>query len=197
MRKPHSISTTLLARIRQQEPEAWQRFVDLFGPTVYRWCRAAGIEKNEAGDVAQEVFLAVAKNVDRFDREKGSGSFTAWMASITRNKIHDHFRRLAKLPVARGGTTAQMSIAELPNAEISDPVSADEIFQAQKKLPRRAMELVQAEFEERTWSAFWRTVVEGRPTGDVADELDMKIASVYQAKSRVLRRLRQETDGFL
>ena len=59
------------------------------------------------------------------------------------------------------------------------------------------MELVQAEFEERTWSAFWRTVVEGRPTGDVADELDMKIASVYQAKSRVLRRLRQETDGFL
>ena len=139
MRKPHSISTTLLARIRQQEPEAWQRFVDLFGPTVYRWCRAAGIEKNEAGDVAQEVFLAVAKNVDRFDREKGSGSFTAWMASITRNKIHDHFRRLAKLPVCtwrNDCTNVHRPSCLMPKYQIRFP--RDEIFQAQKKLPRRA-----------------------------------------------------------
>lgn len=192
MGEPKSISTTLLARVRQQEPEAWQRFVDLFGPTVYRWCRAAAIERNEAADVVQEVFLAVSKNIERFDRETASGSFTAWIASITRNKIHDHFRRLAKLPVARGGTAAQMSIAELP-----EPISVEEILQTRRKLPRRAMELVRAEFEDRTWNAFWRTVVEDRPTGDVADELDMNVASVYQAKSRVLRRLRQETEGFL
>lgn len=192
MRDSDSISTTLLARVRKREPEAWQRFVDLFGPTVYRWCCAAAIEKNEAGDVVQEVFLAVAKNVERFDRAKASGSFTAWMASITRNKINDHYRRLAKRPTARGGTAAQISIAELP-----EPVSKEAILQAQRKLPRRAMELVRAEFEDRTWSAFWRTVVEGRPTGDVADELDMNVASVYQAKSRILRRLRQETEGFL
>ncbi|MGD9126659.1 MAG: sigma-70 family RNA polymerase sigma factor [Planctomycetia bacterium] len=192
MRDSDSISTTLLARVRKHEPEAWQRFVDLFGPTVFRWCRAAAIETNEAGDVVQEVFLAVAKNVDRFDRAKASGSFTAWIASITRNKINDHYRRMAKRPIARGGTTAQLSIAELP-----EPVSKEEVLQAQRKLPRRAMELVQAEFEERTWNAFWRTVVEGRPTADVADELSMNPASVYQAKSRILRRLRQETEGFL
>ena len=192
MQDSDSISTTLLARVRKQEPEAWQRFVDLFGPTVYRWCRAAAIEKDEAGDVVQDVFLAVAKNVQRFDREKASGSFTAWIASIARNKIHDHYRRLARRPIARGGTAAQMSIAELP-----EPVSKEEVIEAQRKLPRRAMELVRAEFENRTWSAFWKTVVEGRPTGDVADELAMNVASVYQAKSRILRRLRQETEGFL
>jgi RNA polymerase sigma-70 factor (ECF subfamily) len=54
------------------------------------------------------------------------------------------------------------------------------------------LDLVRGEFENRTWEAFWRTAVEDRPARDVADELGMSVLAVYKAKSRVLRRLRQE-----
>jgi RNA polymerase sigma-70 factor (ECF subfamily) len=51
---------------------------------------------------------------------------------------------------------------------------------------------VRGEFEPRTWQAFWKTAVDGRPVKDVADELGMSPGAVRVAKSRVLHRLRDE-----
>jgi RNA polymerase sigma-70 factor (ECF subfamily) len=56
----------------------------------------------------------------------------------------------------------------------------------------RALELIRGEFHERTWQAFWRTVVEGKAANDVAAELDMQPGAVRVSKSRVLCRLRRE-----
>jgi RNA polymerase sigma-70 factor (ECF subfamily) len=47
------------------------------------------------------------------------------------------------------------------------------------------------------WQACWATTVEGRPADDVARELGLKVTSVWTAKSRVLRRLREELEGLL
>jgi RNA polymerase sigma-70 factor (ECF subfamily) len=59
-------------------------------------------------------------------------------------------------------------------------------------LYHRALELVRGEFEERTWQMFWQTVVDGRTPADVAADLGVSAAAVRQAKSRVLRRLKEE-----
>ena len=59
------------------------------------------------------------------------------------------------------------------------------------------MELLQAEFEPRTWQAFWKIVVEEKAPADVAAELGMSKGAVYVAKSRVLKRLREEFAGLL
>jgi RNA polymerase sigma-70 factor (ECF subfamily) len=64
-------------------------------------------------------------------------------------------------------------------------------------LYRRALELVRAEFEPRTWELFWLTAVEGRPPVDVAAERGLTPAAVRQAKSRVLRRLREEVGDLI
>ena len=51
--------------------------------------------------------------------------------------------------------------------------------------------MVRGEFEERTWQAFWQTVVEGRSPVDLAADLGVSPAAVRMAKSRVLRRLKE------
>ena len=56
----------------------------------------------------------------------------------------------------------------------------------------RALDLIRGEFEERTWAAFRLTAVEGRAARDVAADLAMTPGAVRVAKSRVLRRLREE-----
>jgi RNA polymerase sigma-70 factor (ECF subfamily) len=56
---------------------------------------------------------------------------------------------------------------------------------------------MQSEFQPTTWKACWETVAHGRPAAKVAAELRISIDSVYTAKSRVLRRLRQELAGLL
>jgi hypothetical protein len=57
---PSSISSGVLARLRCWDAGAWRTMIALYGPEVYRWCRRAGLGPEEAADVGQEVFLAVA-----------------------------------------------------------------------------------------------------------------------------------------
>ena len=175
--------------------------VDLYGQVVYRWCRKSGLKAEDAADAVQEVFASVSTHVADFRREKPCDSFTAWLSSITRNKICDHFRRVSGRAQAQGGTRAQEHMREIPQPEEiqagSDAVVPGEfdLKEAEKILSQRAVELVRAEFEQRTWEAWWKTAVEGRPAADVAAEMGMSPAAVYKAKSRVLLRLRQELAG--
>ncbi len=62
---------------------------------------------------------------------------------------------------------------------------------------RRLLEDLKSEFEPRTWAAFERFALEGRPADEVATELQMTQNAVFIAKSRVLARLRQESHGLL
>ena len=194
---PSSISSTLLDRVRARRPEAWERLVDLYGPVVYRWCRQSALGPEDAADLVQEVFTAVATHVGEFRRDRPGDSFGARLRTITRNKIRDHYRPRHGKPEARGGTDAQQQLAE-----IGEPPEPPELSDASDNgldawLSRRVLALVRAEFEDRTWQAFRRTAVEGQAPAHVAEDLGMSVQAVYQAKSRVLRRLRQELDELL
>jgi len=153
------------------------------------------LQAGDAADVTQEVFKSVASSIDRFRRDRAGDSFRGWLWTITRNKIRDHFRRQADEPQAAGGTAAHERLhaisQEPPEAENSLLSS----FDADADLVRRALRIVEAEFEAKTFRAFWRTAIDGQRAADVAEELDMSTAAVYMAKSRVFRRLRTEMEG--
>ena len=184
---PSSMSVSLIARLRDQDGDAWQRLVKLYGPLVYRWCREAGLQANDATDVGQEVFRAVATSIDRFRRDRPGDSFRGWLWTIMKNKVRDHFRGLASRPEATGGTDAYQQFQQLPDSpsEVSDADRASGVS-------RRALDLIRSEFESRTWEAFWGVAVGRGKPADVAADLGMTVAAVYMAKSRVLRRLREE-----
>ncbi len=185
-----SISTTLLEQIRAQSPEAWQRLIDLYSPLIYRWCRGAGVPEHDAADLLQEVFSAVLRHLPKFRRTGPTDSFTAWLATISRNKIRDYYRRRGRQAEARGGTTAGLALAAVPQPSepSEDSVRADAASAA--LLRSRILDIVRAEFRDRTWQAFYKTAIEERTAADVADDLGMSSAAVYMARSRVLRRLR-------
>jgi RNA polymerase sigma-70 factor (ECF subfamily) len=193
--EPGSVSSTLLERVKARRPEAWERLVDLYGPVVYRWCRQSGVGREDAADVVQEVFSSVAAHVGDFRRDSPGDSFTAWLATITRNKIRDWFRRRQGRPEARGGTHAQEQFLQVP--ELSELSQQSGGTWTGGSLSRRALDLVRAEFENRTWEAFWRTAVDGQCPADVAQDLGVTVNAVYKAKSRVLRRLRRELGDLL
>ncbi len=185
-----STSASLLNQIRSQDAEAWRRLVDLYAPLVYGWCRHAELSPEDARDVAQEVFRSVFASIGDFRVSERRGNFRAWLRGIAQHRICDHFRRRRGVPRAAGGTTAQAALLQVP--EPSEPSIPDDPPQAEDTLWRRALAMVRAEFEDRTWQAFWGTTVDGRSPADLAEELAMSIAAVYQAKSRVLHRLRDE-----
>jgi RNA polymerase sigma-70 factor, ECF subfamily len=186
-----STSQGLLERLKARDEEAWHRLIDLYAPLVYRWCRRWDLAEPDAADVFQDVFQAVATHIDGFRKEKAGDTFRGWLFTITQNKVRDHFRKRAHEPGGEGGTEAQMRFLSLP---ASASRAGDESAEPQDDagLFSRALALVRGEFEARTWRAFWQTAVDERSPDDVALELGMSPGAVRVAKSRVLRRLREE-----
>ena len=190
-----STSRSLLVRVRNDEDDAWTRMVDLYTPLVCYWCRQNGLAEQDLPDVAQEIFQAVARNIERFRDDGPNSTFRGWLRTVTRSKVADSFRRKSKEPEAAGGSDAQFRFNQLVDKD--DPASQNDdgsagLSEERRVLFRQALELIQRDFEERTWNAFWKVAVEGRPTADVAEELNMKPGTVRVSRCRVLARLREE-----
>ena len=182
-------SSSLLDRARAHDQAAWDRLVGLYGPLVYRWCRAAGLQAADAADVGQEVFRAVARGLAGFRHEREGDTFRGWLRTITRNHLRNHFLR--RPAGGAGGEAGQRWLEQLPAPDDAEP-SADALAAETRLLFRQAVELIRGEFAEDTWRAFWQVVAEGRRPGAVAADLGVSVNTVYLAKSRVLRRLRAE-----
>lgn len=190
----HATSKTLLIRLRANDSEAWRIMVQLYTPLVRHWAARGGVRGADVEDVTQDVLQAAATHLENFRREKPGDSFRGWLRGITRNMVLQHFRRSGRNPRGSGGTDALMQLHQVEDAVV--PEESEDPAEELDGLRRRALELVRSQFEERTWRAFWLTVVEGRAPADIAEEMGVTPTAIRMAKSRVLRRLK-ETFGDL
>jgi len=182
-----SLSSSLLVRVQEMQPDAWARMVDVFTPIVYRWARQAGLSGTDSADVVQEVFTSIACHIGSFERR-------SWLATITRNQVRDTFRRKQKQPDGQGGSTAMMKIMDVAFPDEDAWEDSINVAALESRLPQRVLQMVRGECDEKTWQAFWLTTIEDKPASIVAEQLGLNVASVYQAKSRTLRKLRKRMD---
>ena len=185
-----TFSTTLLARIRQHDTQAWQRLTDIYGALVYQWCRKMGLSPEDSADVLQETFLSVAQSISRFRPNEQGGGFRAWLATITRNKIVDLWRKRKQNQPAKGGSTMQYRLQQFPEPIIPD--DDDTMASETSGILVRALDLMKTDFEETTWRAFWHMTIEHQSAAEVAERLGISVNAVYKAKARVLHRMRCE-----
>ncbi len=188
-----STSSSLLNKVKSRDQEAWQRLTRLYGPLVDFWLKQARLQPADTRDIFQDVFKAVAEGIGSFRKDRPSDRFRGWLRTIVRNKLSDHFRRQGTQPAAAGGSEAYQRLQEIEGRDT--PAEDRQELDALQQLRLRALELIRCEFEDRTWQAFWRVVAGGEATKDVAEDLGVTSSAVRLAKSRVLRRLREEMEG--
>ncbi|MFL5330460.1 MAG: RNA polymerase sigma factor [Gemmataceae bacterium] len=184
---------SLLERARALQPEAWKQVLTLYRPLVFYWCGRKGVSGEDAEDVSQEVLSAAASGLAGFRRDRPEDTFRGWLRGITRNLCLLHFRRTREHVRAGGGDAGDVLLNvedPTPNPDAEEEVEVGQLY-------HRALELVRSEFEPATWDMFWRTVIEDRDTTALATELGVTPAAVRQAKSRVLRRIKEEVGDLI
>lgn len=180
----NTTSVSLLRRLHQPaDHEAWRRFVHLYTPLLYYWARSVHLPEADAADLVQEVLLVLVQKMPEFAYDPVR-SFRGWLRTVALNKWRERCRRYAAAPPAEDA-----ALSDLPGVTAVDVFAENEYRQW---LVRQALEIMQTEFEPTTWKACWESIVSGRPATDVAAELGIRVDVVYSAKSRVLRRLREE-----
>lgn len=189
-----STSATLLYRLKDPSNQvAWSRFVTLYTPLLFHWAKKTGLQDQDAADLVQDVFALLLVKLPEFDYQAESGragQFRAWLRTVTLNKWHER-RRKKQAEALDAGDERWNDVAVADDVEAFWQKEYDEFLVA------RALEVMQAEFEPTSWKACWETTVNGRRAAEVGAELGLSEGAVYVAKSRVLRRLREELQVLL
>jgi RNA polymerase sigma-70 factor (ECF subfamily) len=190
-------SVSLLDRLKAAGPDDadWLRFQDIYLPLLRQWLgRVPGLG-DEASDLAQEVLLVVIREPPRFERQR-DGSFRAWLRQVTVNKVWSQRKRRRRQPDAgedRDAIDRYFEQLADPHGDLALQWDRDHDQHVFQKL----LAIVQPDFSPTAWEAYCRFDRQGQPAAQVALELGLSVNAVLQAKSRILRRLRQEAGNLL
>lgn len=150
---------------------------DTHGGLVYSICRRS-VDAAAAADITQEVFLAAWRNRARYNPDRGA--LAPWLASITRNKIIDHYRsagrevnRVERLKsVTRDNAPAETQVDHMAlRMLLADALAA---------LPDRPRQVLSLAFYEDLTHA------------EIADRTGIPLGTVKSDIRRGLSRLRHE-----
>jgi RNA polymerase sigma-70 factor (ECF subfamily) len=108
--------STVVERCLSGDDAAWEELVRLHTRRVYGFCYRFTSKDSEAQDLTQEVFLRVFRSLGSF--RSTEGSFSTWLARLTRNLLIDHYRR------TRNERITDSIEEQLPGAEENRTVGA-------------------------------------------------------------------------
>jgi RNA polymerase sigma-70 factor (ECF subfamily) len=188
-------SVSLLERLAgAPTDDDWRRLNDLYQPLLRAWMARAEVPASDVDDLVQDVLFVISRDISGFEW-RGQGAFRAWLRTILAHRVRDYFRGQKYRPTATGDSDflRRLDDLEAPDSALSRLWDSEHDKHVAASLMRR----VQGDFAPVTWQAFRRHVLEGEPAALVAEELGLALNSVLMAKSRVLKRLRQEAAGLV
>jgi RNA polymerase sigma-70 factor (ECF subfamily) len=83
--------SSVVERCLSGDDTAWEQLVRVHTRRVYGLCYRFTGSDSESQDLTQEVFLRIFRTLKSF--RSAEGSFTTWLARLTRNLLIDHYRR--------------------------------------------------------------------------------------------------------
>ena len=171
------------------QQQAWETFVRLYTPLIFYWARKVGLKQADAADLVQEVFAIVFRKLPdlKYDRQ---GSFRGWLRTVTMNKYREQRRKKA-LPIVDATDSLMDQLASIPQAESTWDLDYGRI------LLKQAMDQMECDFEPATWQALKSVMSQTLSVDQAAQEHGISPWTIYSARSRLMRRLREQLDGML
>ena len=177
--------TSLLAKLAgSTEPAPWVRFVELYTPLLLSWARRLGLNEHDAADLLQDLFAILVVKLPLYRRDP-THTFRSWLHTVLLNRWRNQVRAARAAPAGADQAVLDALVDPRPPGDLEER-------EYRSHLAHRALQLIQTDFQEATWKAFWEFVVCDRPADGVAAELGLSVNAVYLSRSRVLRRLREE-----
>jgi len=127
----------LLARIDGREPGAVREMVTRKLPRLLALATRMLGDRDEASDVAQEVFVRIWKQASRWQR--GQARFDTWLHRVALNLCYDRLRRRQETTMGDDLPEA-VDQAPLPEDQLDESARSERIAAALAALPARQRE---------------------------------------------------------
>jgi len=111
------------------DAHAFARLYDRYDRPCFQFIRRllGSAHADAAEDLHQETWIAISRNAAAFDPAKAC--FSAWLLTIARHKVFDHFRRLKVAVLAGAGDDVAMMLIPDPAASPLEAVESRDLAQ--------------------------------------------------------------------
>ena len=183
---------SLLSRLQNwDDHESWKVFFDTYWRLIFSFAMKSGLTAAEAEDVVQETIISVAKNIQKFKRDRRLGSFKGWLRNLTRWRIADQLRKRTpgSAPETQLDDACHVDMSEIP-----DFAAAESVWESEWRvnLLKVAMENVKQRVKEEHFQIFDLYALRQWPVNKVAETLGVSVPGVYLAKHRVAAMIKRE-----
>jgi RNA polymerase sigma-70 factor (ECF subfamily) len=190
------MSTTqqsLIEKLGQRDPDAWLRLEATYDGLVRSYLRKQAMAHgyhhfdNYVDDVVQTVWIKLFSSTDGHPYDRSRGRFRTFLYTVTVNALNDFFRR------ERRHVKGRREMPETDGMVASAPDEAE--WDAEYK--QAVLNSVLAEMRDELlssnparWESFAKYTLGKQSAAEVAAELGISVAAVYQHTSRNLKELR-------
>jgi RNA polymerase sigma factor (sigma-70 family) len=179
-----STSATLLERVKDAgDADAWHRFFRLYYPLLAKYARMRGLRAPDAEEVAQECMNTLAGRMRNFRYRRGHGRFKEYLRTMVDHRIIN-LRRRKRPRQARTGELEGLAWGQASGPGWHRLWLREHLACCLETLESRA--------SDDTVEAFRLYALQSWPVEKVCETLGMTANQVYLAKSRMIRRLRNE-----
>lgn len=182
----YTTHTTLLARLSEGiDPTAWKEFHDRYLDLIKGFAGRYGLQPADCDDTAQEVFLALTKSMAGFVYDPARGKFRSYLKTVSLRIIFQILRQkrdqkpLGRLEKTYRGAFSDSKVEKMWETEW------------RRYHMRQAIGRIESEFNDKDRLAFSSYVIRNRSVEETAKKLGLSVDQVYQAKSRIIKRLSQ------
>ena len=138
MEPDHADDADLLSAHAAGDAQAFARLYDRYDRPCFHYIKRmlGAAQADAAEDLHQETWLAVSKSAAGFDA--GKAAFAAWLFTIARNKVWDHFRRQKTVLLAGGPDDAADLVPDpglSPLQQVESRELAEKVVAAVEALP--------------------------------------------------------------
>ena len=190
----HTTHYSLLTKLTDNHPQTWQEFSLVYKPMISNWLKSYPLQAADIEDLTQEIMLFVLENGDSFEHNGRIGAFRNWLRSVTFNICRNYLRK------SKPQTHENLTHLTLLLEQLEDPQSNQSyLFNLahDRVIVQILLKNLVEHFQAETIEIFKLHVIDEMSAADTAVKMNVAVASVHVAKSRVLRRLRQDAEGWL
>ena len=184
-----------LSRLENQE-QAWREFVKRYSKLIFGWCHKRGLQDADVQDVSQELLTQLFLKMRQFRYDPARGKFRSWLKTLLVHALSDVMGGLNR--AGRGSGDSQVFELLEQTEDASDDL-ANLMELEEQKANACLLELAEARVRDKklrgdtTWDV-WCLLKVGKPTKEVAQQLNIPEQHVLVTKARMIGYLRIEID---
>jgi RNA polymerase sigma-70 factor (ECF subfamily) len=186
--QPVTAEAELVCRLRAGDDTAFRELIERYGPRIYRVAYGLLRNRDDADDIAQEVFAKVYFSIKRFE---GRSSLSTWITRIAINECYSYLRK--KQPIYETNSPDGSLSKHMQN--VADPQPKADLGVIQRDFINKLLTQVS---EEERLLIIWKEVdglslaeLSGM-TGQCENTIKIKL---FRARQKLLRAAQSRDRG--